>query len=91
MVKIRLSIFREHILSQFIIAVLGILLFAMLAALLQAIMGKPEVSRSTTFWSVLFPLSVNALYSGIVAPALFWIMLRLRPILGFDPPRGRKR
>src|SRR5689334_5429499 len=37
-VKIRLSIFREHIISQFIIAVLGILLFAVLAALLQAIM-----------------------------------------------------
>ena len=91
-VKIRLSVFRENVISQVVVAGLGVLLFAGLSAVWHTILlSGGDASRPSTFWAVFGPLAINALYTGAVAPALFWLLLLLRPILGFEPARGRKR
>jgi len=90
-VQIRSAVFREHFIAHMIVAVLGIMLFAFFSGLLRAALAGPDVARSAMFWSVFFPLLINALYSGcIAAPLLFWPLRRLGPALGLDTPRGRK-
>jgi rod shape-determining protein MreD len=89
--KIRLSIFREHVVSQFIVALLGVLLFALLAGAFRAITDREASQLIGTFFAVSRALAINAIYSAAVAPVIFWLLLRLKPILGFEVARGRKR
>jgi rod shape-determining protein MreD len=88
---IRLSIFREHVISQIVVTLLGVVLFALLYGFLSAVVGGEPARLLAVFWTVFRPLAVNAVYTAAAAPVLFWVLLRLKPILGFELARGRKR
>ncbi len=88
-VKIRLSIFREHGISQILITLFAILTFAALSVIVRLIISAPLDSNS--IWSHFANLAANAIYSAILAPVFFWLFFRLQPILGFTSHGPRSR
>jgi len=91
--KVRLSVFREHGISQCIITGLAVMVFACLAAffrwiLVQTVKAEPSGLVS---WSYLAGMGANALYTGLLAPVVFWLFFRLDGFIGFGlrGPRGR--
>jgi rod shape-determining protein MreD len=81
-VRIRLSIFREHALTHAIITFLAILAFGILSALDRSLLGAPLHNASLGSHFGFF--AGNALYSALFAPPLFWLLFRLQKLLGFS-------
>jgi len=88
-VRIRLSIFREHFISQVVITLLGVLAFAFLSVILRRLLGAPLQGRS--MWTHFSVHAGNALYTAIVAPFLFYLMFRFHHLLGFTSHGPRTR
>ncbi len=88
-VRIRLSIFREHFVSQVIMTLVGILAFGLLAALFGKMVGAPLYNHSV--WSHMGRLAGNAVYTAIVAPVLFFVMFKFHGLLGFTAQGPRAR
>jgi hypothetical protein len=88
-VRIRLSIFREHFISQVVITLLAVVVFAIFAAMFRWIIGAPLEGH--TVWGHLTFIAGNAVYSAIVAPLVFYVLFRFQHLLGFTPygPRAR--
>ena len=87
--KIRLSIFRDHAVSQALITLLALLLFTLLNAIFRLILGAPLDGHS--FWIHIGHLAADSVYSAIVAPILFWLFFRFTPLLGFTKQGPRSR
>jgi rod shape-determining protein MreD len=86
-VKVRLSIFRDHAATHAVITFLGILLFAGLSALFRRMLGAPLYGAS--FWAHFLHLAGNALYTALLAPPAFWLLFRFPKLLGFTPQGPR--
>jgi rod shape-determining protein MreD len=87
-VKIRLSIFREQAASKIIMTLLAVLAYAVIAAVLRTL-GTDLLGVS--FQRYLWLMCGNAMYTGLVAPAAFWLLIRLRPLLGVGAHGPRMR
>ncbi|MEI8198214.1 MAG: rod shape-determining protein MreD [Phycisphaerae bacterium] len=92
-VKIRMSIFREHIFSQFIMAFLAILIFGVLAAVLRELtpLLVGHGHSAYPFWPALGGSVINAFYTACVAPAVVWCLFRFAGLLGFHLKSSRGR
>jgi rod shape-determining protein MreD len=88
-VRVRLSIFRENFVSQVVLTLTAIMAFALLAVTFRWAIGAPLEGRSA--WTHLGYLAGNAVYTGILAPFIFWVFFRFQGMLGFTShgPRGR--
>jgi rod shape-determining protein MreD len=87
-VRVRLSIFREHSVSQFIVTLLAVLAFAVLDVIMRSIIGA---KLDGGVWGHLGQLSANAVYTAVVAPVFFWLFFRFQPLLGFSLQGSRGR
>ncbi len=88
-VRIRLSIFREHFMSQLLITLFAILTFALMSIPMHLLSSSPLQGRSAgTHFAT---LAGNALYSAIVAPFFFWLFFRSPSLLGFTQQGPRTR
>ena len=85
--QVRLSVFRDQKISQLILTILALLAFALLAFLIGGILG----AFPGRAWAVWGSLSANAIYSGVVAPLIFWGLLKFQPTLGFPVLRRTPR
>lgn len=92
-VKIRMSIFREHIFSQFIMAFLALLIFGILAALLRQLVPLlvGHGHGDYPFWAAVGGSLINAFYSACIAPAIIWVLFRFAGLLGFHLKSSRGR
>jgi rod shape-determining protein MreD len=88
-VRIRLSIFREHAVSQVIMTLLAILAFAVFSSLFRKLIGAPLESAS--LWVHIGRLAGDAVYTSIAAPFFFWLFFRFQPLLGFSAHGSRSR
>ena len=88
-VRIRLSIFREHMISQVVMTLLAVLAFAFLAALFRKLIGAPL--HGGGFWRQFGNLAGDAVYTAILAPLFFWFFFRFRQLLGFSSHGPRIR
>ena len=88
-VRIRLSVFREHAVSQVVIALLAVLLFALLSLITHTLTGSPMIGLSP--WTFFGKYAGNAVYSAVVAPVLYWILFRFPTLLGFSTHGSRTR
>jgi rod shape-determining protein MreD len=88
-VRIRLSIFREHFISQLIITLLGVLAFALLSALFRRLIGAPLQRNAMA--AHLGYLAGNAVYTALIAPLLFHALFRFHALLGFTQQGPRSR
>ena len=88
-VRIRLSIFREHFISQVVMTLLAVLAYGVIGALFRSLTGGPLYQHSA--WSQMGFVAGNAVYTAIVAPMVFFILFRFQGLLGFTShgPRGR--
>jgi rod shape-determining protein MreD len=82
LLRIRLSVFREHAVTHAIMTFFGILLYAILAALYRQFLGAPLYAAS--FWAHFTFLAGNAAYTALFAPPLFWLFFRFPKLLGFS-------
>ncbi len=91
--RIRMSIFREHIISQVVIPLLAIIAFGFLTGLFQFAIGRLGylAGAGLPFAQLLKAFTVNAFYSALVAPALFYLLFRLQPLTGFNQKGARNR
>ena len=90
-VRARLVIFREHMLAQAVMTFVGLVLFAILATLFRKLIGSPALEGQSA-WTHFGHLFVDAIYSAIAAPFLFWVFFRFPSMLGFTMQRhwGRR-
>jgi rod shape-determining protein MreD len=88
-VRIRLSIFREHFISQVVMTLLGILAFATLSVAYRRLVGAPLHGNSV--FAHLGYHAGNALYTAIAAPLLFALLFRIQHLLGFTSHGPRTR
>jgi rod shape-determining protein MreD len=88
-VRIRLSIFREHAISQVIMTLLAVLAFALISALFRKLIGAPVESAS--LWVHIGRLAGDAVYTSIAAPFFYWLFFRFQPLLGFSSHGYRSR
>jgi rod shape-determining protein MreD len=88
-VRIRLSIFREHFIAQVVITLLAVVVFAILSAFFSWAIGAPLEGH--TLWAHLTHIAGNAIYTSIVAPFLFYVLFRFQHLLGFTPHGPRLR
>ncbi|HUO09083.1 MAG TPA: rod shape-determining protein MreD [Phycisphaerae bacterium] len=88
-VRIRLSIFREHFVSQLLITLMAILTFALLCLMMRSIAHAPFEGQS--LWTHFMTLAGNAIYTALVAPAFFWLFFRFPGLLGFTSHGPRTR
>lgn len=87
-VRIRLSIFREHFISQVVMTLLGVIAFATFSVIFRRIIGAP-LERG--IFSHLGVHAGNALYTAMVAPVLFYLFFRIQHLLGFTSHGPRTR
>ena len=91
--KIRLSVFREHAISQIILTALSILVFALLALTLRWILAWAVKAdpRGLVSWDYIRGMLENAVYTALLAWPLFWLLLKAEGLLGFGlrGPRAR--
>ncbi len=88
-VKIRLSLFREHFISQALVSFLAVLAFGLLSAMTHLATGS--FASGSSFVSHFGSYAGNAVYSSFVAPGIFWILFHLQGILGFSSHGPRTR
>jgi len=95
--RIRMSIFREHVVSQVVITLLGIMSFGLLTGLFQYVVhlvlsNTGHLAGGDLPFPQLFKaLAVNAFYSALIAPGLFYVLLRLEALTGFNQKGPRNR
>jgi rod shape-determining protein MreD len=88
-VHIRLSIFREHFLSQLLITFLAILAFALMSVIMRKVVNAPLDGHSV--WTHFGHLATDALYSAVVAPIFYGLFFRFQSLLGFSSHGPRTR
>ncbi len=88
-VRIRLSIFREHFMSQSLITLLAILTFAVFSLPMRYVSNSPL--QGLSMWTHLGSLAGSGVYSSIVAPLFFWLFFRFPSLLGFTSHGPRTR
>jgi len=88
-VKIRLLIFREHIISHIIMTLVALLLLAVLSTTFRALLKAPLYADSIFLHFI--HLAGNALYTALLAPAFFYLFFRLKSLLGFNLQGPRPR
>ena len=88
-VRVRLSIFREHFMAQLLITLFAILLFALFSLPMRYLAHAPFAGLS--LWSHLAAISGNAVYSSVIAPLLFLLFFRFPSLLGFTSQGPRTR
>jgi rod shape-determining protein MreD len=89
-VRVRLSIFREHFMSQMLITLFAILAFALFSIMVRSLVNAPLQGHSV--WTHMGTLAGNAIYSSLIAPLIFWALFRMPGLLGFTthgPRAGR--
>lgn len=93
LVKIRMSVFREHMIAQLMITILAVIGSGLLVALWRWLLAIPALSGlpNPYGWDYLLQNAASALYTGVVAPLVFWLLFRLEPILGFGIKGARSR
>lgn len=88
-VRVRLSIFREHFMAQLLITLLAIVIFGVLAILMRLLTHAPLEGHSV---SVHFGVLMgNAVYSAVIAPGFYWVFFRFPGLLGFTSHGARTR
>lgn len=87
-VRIRLSIFREHFASQVLMTFLAILTFAILSVIMRKIVKAPLAEGAFTHFGL---LAANAVYSALVGPFFYWMFFRFQSLLGFSSHGPRTR
>jgi rod shape-determining protein MreD len=87
--RIRLSIFREHIVSQMLMTLIALLIFAVLEAVFRRLIGAPLDGRG--MWTHMGRLAGNAFYTALVSPLFYWLFFRFKMALGFTPHGSRTR
>ncbi len=87
--RVRLSIFREHAVSQFVMTLVGVLGFAVGSALFRRLIGAPLYGLAV--WPHLVHVAGNALYTAVAAPVVFWVWFRFPKLLGFTAQGARQR
>jgi rod shape-determining protein MreD len=87
--RVRLSIFREHLVSQMLLSLLALLAFAVLSALFRWLVNAPLEGQR--FWSHAGHLAGSAIYTAIVSPGLFWLFFRFNRALGFNTGKRTRR
>jgi len=98
-VRIRLSIFREHFISQLVMTLIALLAYGLLSTTFRKLIGAPleggpfsgRSINGNAFWTHLGHLAGNAVYTAIVAPVVFWLLFRIRHLLGFTSHGPRVR
>ncbi|MCL2648531.1 MAG: rod shape-determining protein MreD [Phycisphaerales bacterium] len=87
-VRVRLSIFREHFASQVVMTFLAIGVFAVLSVMMRKLVGGPLEGGVAGH---LGHVVVNGLYTALVAPLFYRVFFRFQGVLGFSShgPRGR--
>jgi hypothetical protein len=88
-VRIRLSLFREHFIAQLLITLLAILMFALGSAIFRRLIGAP-LEGDSMFVQFNY-LAGNAVYTAIVAPFFFNVLFRFHHLLGFTSHGARGR
>ncbi len=88
-VRIRLSIFRDHAISQLLITLLAVLAFALLCLPMRSLAKAPFEGHSV--WTHFISLAGNAIYTALVAPAFYWFFFRFPGVLGFSSHGPRTR
>jgi rod shape-determining protein MreD len=88
-VRIRLSIFREHFISQVVITLLGVLAFAAMSVVFRRLIGASLEGNSMIGHFGYH--AGNALYTAMVAPVLFYLFFRIQHMLGFTSHGPRMR
>jgi rod shape-determining protein MreD len=88
-VRIRLSIFREHFISQVVMTLLAVLAFAIFSSLFRWMIGAPLEGHSA--WGHFSYVAGNAVYTSIVAPFVYFVLFRFQHLLGFTPHGPRLR
>ncbi len=86
---IRLSIFREHVVSQMLMTLIALLIFALIAALFRRLIGAPLDGQSV--WIHMGRLAGNAFYTALVSPLFYWLFFRFKLALGFTSHGSRTR
>jgi rod shape-determining protein MreD len=89
LVRIRLSIFREHFVSQVIMTLLAVFAFALLSALFRKVIGAPLDGKAA--WTHFTYIAGNGVYTAIVAPFAFALLFRFHGLLGFSSHGPRTR
>ncbi len=89
LIKIRLLIFREHIISHIIMTLLALLTLALLSTIFRALLGAPLYANSLLLHFL--HLAGNTLYTALLAPAFFKLFFLLKSLLGFTPTNPRSR
>lgn len=91
--RIRLSIFREHLISQFVIVLVAVGAFGTVGGILRhlAPLLVGGAKSPYGFFQILGRMAANALYTALVAPAIFWVLFRFSSLLGFSTRMGRAR
>src|ERR1051325_2783285 len=88
-VRIRLSIFRDHFLSQLLITFLAVLAFGLMSVIMRALVGAPMEGKSAI---VHFGhMAANAVYTCVIAPFFYGLFFRFHSLLGFTPQGPRTR
>ena len=88
-VRIRLSIFREHFLSQILFTLLAIVIFAFFSVVCRWVINAPHTGGS--LWNHFTFIAANAVYTAIIAPIIFFVLFRFEHLLGFTPQGPRVR
>jgi len=86
-VNIRLSVFREQFISQLVLTLLAIIGFGVFSSGMEWMVFRiagPKETFARPFWQTVGTLSANGIYSCLLAPSLFWLLLKMRALLGFS-------
>lgn len=88
LVRVRLSIFREHAISQVIMTFLAVVAFGAFSAAWRDMLGAPLYGRAIL--SDLGRMAGNAIYTALVAPLACWLFFRFKGLLGFSALGSRR-
>ena len=88
LVRIRLSIFREHAISQVIMTLLTVAAFGALSAAWRDLVGAPLYRHAML--PDLGRMAGNAMYTALVAPMVCWLFFRFKGMLGFSALGSRR-
>lgn len=89
LVRIRPSLFREHMLLQMITTLMAILAYAVLTVIFRRLIHAPLTGQKMA--DHFFTLAGDGVYTAIVAPLFFWLFFRFPNLLGFTSHGPRTR
>ena len=88
-VRIRLSIFREHVVSQMLLTLVALLALAVMEGVFRWGIGASLEGRS--LWTQMGRMAGNAFYTALLSPVFFWVFFRFKQSLGFTEHGSRAR